>query len=263
MKTSTLAFALLAALLAFTGAVGPANAVASTTAGASTALFAPDGNAVLQAIDAKAAAFDDQAYEASMELYKGDTLQKTLQFTMTMKGLSKQLIAFNAPGEVAGMKVLMEDADTLYVYSPEFKKVRRVAAHMQNQGFLGSQFTYEDMTQAELSRTFDAELQGKSGSETTLVLTPKADKTTTYPKLEVVIDAKVGGVTKIRYFDGSGTLIREQVREAWKKFNGVSIPTRVTMANVKTGDKSVVQLSGVRVNQGVEDDLFSRRTLLR
>ena len=153
------------------------------------ATMAPDGNKVLQAADSRAAAFADQAYDAAMAIYKDGQLRKTLRFEMTMKGLQKQLIVFNAPGDVAGMKVLMEDADTLYVYSPEFKKVRRIAAHMQNQGFLGSTFTYEDMTQAQLAPFYDAQLGGKSGSETTLVLTPKAGKHSSYAKLEVVIDA--------------------------------------------------------------------------
>lgn len=227
------------------------------------AMMAADGNAILKALDKRASAFDDQAYTASMEIFKGGKKQKTLRFEMTMKGLAKQLIVFTAPGDVAGMKVLMQDADTLYVYSPEFKKVRRIAAHMQNQGFLGSTFTYEDMTQTLLSPTFEAKLKGKSGKETTLDLTPRAGKASTYDRLEVVIDASKGGVTKIRYYDGSGTLVREQLRENWKKLEGVLLPTKVTMKNLKTGDHTVVTLDDLTVNQGVSDDLFSRRTLMR
>ncbi len=234
------------------------------------AAFAPrpaaaaiDGNKILQAADKRASSFEDQAYDAVMEVYKRGSKQKTLRFHMTMKGLDKQLIVFTAPGDVAGMKVLMQDADTLYVYSPEFKKVRRIAAHMQNQGFLGSEFTYEDMTHTLLAPRFDATFAGKKGSETTLVLTPKAGTSSTYAKLEVVIDAKVGGVTKIRYYDGAGNLVREQVREDWKKVAGVPMPMRITMRNHKTGNETVIRLEHVRVNQGVRDELFSRRTLLR
>ena len=35
------------------------------------------------------------------------------------------------------------------------------------------------------------------------------------------------------------------------------------MKNLKTNAETVIKLSDIKVDQGVEDDLFSRRTLLR
>jgi outer membrane lipoprotein-sorting protein len=228
-----------------------------------TAMAAIDANKVLAEIDRRAAVFADQQYEASMSIFKGGQLKKTLEFSMVMKGLDKQFITFTAPGDVAGMKVLMEGKDTLYVYTPEFKKVRRVAAHMQGQGFMGSTFTYEDQTRVELAPYYNAELAGKEGSETTLTLTAKEGVTTSFSRIDVVIDGTKGGVTKLRYYDGSGNHVRTQLREDWVKIDGELMPTKISMADLKTGDTTVIQLSKVVVNQGVEDDLFSRRMLLR
>lgn len=238
-----------------------APAVASVPTPAAS--MAVDANKILAEVDRRAAVFEDQQYEASMKVFKGGELKKTLQFTMTMKGLQKQFLTFTAPGDVAGMKVLMQDAKTLYVYMPEFKKVRRVAAHMQNQGFLGSTFTYEDMTQVQLSPFFNAEMGGTKGKKTTLILTPKPDVDTTYAKLELVIDSTKGGVTEIRYFDGAGTHVRTQVRDQWTKIEGANMPARVRMDDHKANDSTVIELRGVKVNQGVSDDQFSRRMLLR
>jgi outer membrane lipoprotein-sorting protein len=251
-------------LLLATALVAP---VSSAVLHQPVAMAAVDANAILKMADERASIFKDQAYSASMEIFKYKDGRaesyKTLEFEMKMKGLEKQLIVFEAPGDVAGMKVLMQDADTLYVYSPEFKKVRRIAAHMRNQGFLGSDFTYEDMTQARLSGTFDAKLLGSRGKETTLELTPKPGATTTYPRLEIVIDSSKGGVTKLRYFDTSGAQVREQRREVWKKAAGELTPTRITMENLKTHDKTVITLSNLRVNQSIPDSTFSRRVLMR
>lgn len=237
-------------------ASGPSRAPAASMA-------AIDANKILAEVDRRAAAFEDQRYDASMKVIKGDKVMKTLKFEAVMQGLEKQLISFTAPGDVAGMKVLMQDAETLYIYMPEFKKVRRVAAHVRNQGFLGSDFTMDDMVQVKLTPFFDAALEGKSGSQTTLVLRPKDGIETSYSKLHIVIDASKGGVTNIEYFDASGTKVREQLREDWKKIGGHFMPTRVTMKDLKTGNSSVITMTNIRVDQGVEDDLFSRRTLLR
>lgn len=221
------------------------------------------GAAILKVADERAAKFPDQTYTASMEIFKSGNLRQTMVFKMSMKGLEKQFINFTAPGDVAGMKILMEDRDTIYMYSPEFQKVRRVAAHMQNQGFLGSEFTPEDMVLAKLSPSFDAELIGKTGDETKLVLKPKAGQTSSFSKLEIFIDSKVGGVTRIHYFDTAGKHSRTQVREAWTPFEGTQIPTKIRMKNLKTGDETVINLSEIDVKTPVSDDLFSRRTLMR
>lgn len=230
---------------------------------APAALVAVDANKILVEIDRRAAVFADQQYDATMSIFKSGQLKKTLEFQMVMKGLDKQFITFVAPGDVAGMKVLMEGADTLYVYTPEFKKVRRVAAHMQNQGFMGSAFTYEDQTRLQLAPYFDATLVGKEGNETTLSLTPKEGVTSSYSRVDVVIDGSKGGVTKVRYYDGSGNHVRTQLREDWVKIDGELMPTKISMSDLKAGDVTVIQLSNVQVNQGVADDLFSRRMLLR
>ena len=224
---------------------------------------AGNGDKILKAADKRAQAFDDIAYTATMKIKKGGKVAKTLVFEATMKGLSKQLIHFTAPGDVAGMKVLMADASTIWTYQPEFKKVRKIAAHMQKQGFLGSHFRAEDMTLSELSTRFDGTVIGQAGKETTLSLKPKAGVVTTFAKIEVVIDASKGGVTKLRYFDAAGKATREQRREGWKKIGGQPFPTRVVMVDLKSGDSTTIDMSNIKVNQGVGDEFFSRRTLLR
>ncbi|MBK8264769.1 MAG: outer membrane lipoprotein-sorting protein [Nannocystis sp.] len=236
-------------------------------AGAPTAAAAEDasakGAAILKVADQRASTFPNQSYVASMDVLKDGKKTKTLVFNMVMKDLEKQFITFTAPGDVAGMKILMEDANTLWIYSPEFKKVRRVASHMQNQGFMGSEFTPEDMKLAKLAGSFDATLLGKTGDETTLQLTPKSAEVSSYTKLEIVIDSKVGGITKIRYYDGSGAAVREQVRGGWVKHKGAQLPTEISMKNLKTGDETIIHLSEIDVETPISDDLFSRRMLMR
>ncbi len=254
MKLASLLLATLLAAPLSLSAVAPAGAAENSAA---------LGAKILQVADKKASAYPNQSYTASMTIFKGGTKTKTMVFDMKMKDLEKQYIHFTKPGDVAGMKVLMTDADTIYIYTPEFKKVRRVAAHTQSQGFLGSEFSPEDMKLAKLSEAFDAEVLGKKGSETTLALTPKRADVTSYAKLEIVIDSKVGGITTIRYIDGSGKAVRVQTRGQWKAAGKAKIPTRITMKNLKTGDETVIEMTNIDVKTEISDDIFSRRTLLR
>jgi outer membrane lipoprotein-sorting protein len=224
-------------------------------------VVAPDANAILAEIDRRADPFKDQSYNATMEIIKGGQLKKTLTFTATMKGLTKQLISFTGPGDVLGMKVLL-DGTSIETYLPEFKKVRKVALHAAAQGFLGSTFYFEDMVEAKMSPHYSAEFGAKKGDITTLVLKPKNPESR-FSKLECDIDKSKGGVTQIRYYDGSGNLVRQQSRSEWIKIEGHLIPSEVSMLDVKTGDLSVIKLSDMVVNQGVDDSVFTRRELLR
>jgi outer membrane lipoprotein-sorting protein len=248
MKLSTL---LSAFLLTSTFVVAPSVAVAG------------NADAVLLKLDKDAQAFTDIAYVASMDIYKGSTKSKTLQFEMVMKGLEKQYIHFTAPGDVAGMKVLMTSADNISMYSPEFKKVRKIAAHNQKQGFLGSHFTPEDMAQARLAANFNAEVSGQSGNITTLTLTANPGVTSSFSKLEADLDQTKGSITVIRYYDGSGAVVRTQTRSGWKKISGQVFPTKITMEDHKANGKTVITLASIKVNQGVADSVFTKRTLLR
>jgi outer membrane lipoprotein-sorting protein len=258
MKKTTLLFA-----MALGAAFTPAMDVAASPA-APAAMMAIDPAAILAEVDKRAAAFDDQSYTATMQIYKEGALKKTLVFFAVMKGLDKQFIQFVAPGDVAGMKVLLEggDANNLYLYVPEFKKVRRVAAHMQNQGFLGSELNLSDMI-VEMAPYYDATIAKSEGSLTELVLTTKAGKETAYPKIALTIDGSKGGVTQLVYFDGSGAEVRKQQRDEWVKIDGKLVPTKISMTNLKTKDVTVITMSEIKVNQNVGDDLFSRRNLLR
>lgn len=254
MKFSPLAVALcLTSLVAVPAAAAPVPYAA----------MAVDANKILAEVDKRAAAFDDQKYKATMEIIKGGETAKVLEFDAWMKGLEQQLIVFTAPGDVKGMKVLMQDPTTVYVYLLEFKKVRRVAAHAMAQGFQGGEFTFDDMTQVQLSPFYNAELGEKKGSETTLVLTLKEGIEATYPKVEIVIDSSKGGVTKLFYFDKTDKVVREQHRDEWIKVGNAKVPTKVKMINLKTGNTTIITLSDLEVNTGIADSMFSRRELLR
>jgi len=242
--------------------LGPAVApIAGAAPAVPNAMVAVDANQVLAEIDKRADPFKDQSYTASMEIIKGGQHKKTLTFDAKMMGLTKQLLVFTAPGDVAGMKVLLV-GNSIETYLPEFKKVRKIALHAAAQGFLGSTFYFEDMVEAKLSPHYNAAFGPKNGDITTLVLTPKSAESR-YSKVECDIDKTKGGVTQLRYYDGAGNLARQQSRSEWIKIEGHLVPTEISMLDVKTGDVSVIHLSDMAVNQGVDASVFTRRELLR
>ena len=247
-------------------AQAPTTPTVSATSGppaAAAPVASVDGDTVLKAIDQRATSFGDLSYTATMKILGGGDLKRTLEFEMVIKGLDRQYIAFTRPGDVAGMKILLTGVDSMWMYSPEFKKVRKVAAHMRRQGFLGSEFTPEDMATSHLAERFTATITASAAGMTTLVLRPRPGVEASFDHLELTIEAAKGGVTKVRYFDASGKALREQTRDAWKMVGKIPVPTRISMKNLVNGNETQIELSAIRADTGVPDDFFSKRTLLR
>jgi len=212
--------------------------------------------------DGNAQPFDDQTYESTIQYFEGGNLVKTFALNVITQGMHKMLITFEAPGEVRGMRILSADPDTMYVYHPEYRRVRRVAAHVRNQGFMGTNVSYDDMTEHRLSDRWQC-----SPSETTddawiLNLTPRAETKSSYSKLRGTIGRKRVQVERIEYFQGTRH-VKSQIREGWRTMEGLEMASRIRFVSHDREAEARVELTQWRVNSGVEDSAFTRRALLR
>jgi hypothetical protein len=163
------------------------------------------------------------------------------------------------------MAVLVEDRDTTYVYLPGFQRDRRVAAHTRYQGFLGSDFTYDDMATTFWSRDYDPRLLGVEGEQWVLELRPKAGRPAEYAFLKMWVSKKLRQVTRIEYYDAPGQRLRTQTREKFEPATAkVYVPRLLRVVDHRRNDHSTeLLLLKHRANSGVPDSFFTRRSLAR
>ncbi|MGH8324495.1 MAG: outer membrane lipoprotein-sorting protein, partial [Steroidobacteraceae bacterium] len=119
---------------------------------------AQSGPEILQKVDQAMNSFTDGTFESKLLIREPNGQARELTFTTYQKVPDKRLVRFSSPGDVKGMGVLVENKDTMYVFLPGFQKVRRVGTHVKNQTFMGSDFSFEDMSQTRYSPTYDAKL---------------------------------------------------------------------------------------------------------
>src|SRR3954465_14248343 len=125
---------------------------------ASAPALAQSGPEVLQKVDHAMNSFADGTFESKLLIHGSNGQARELSFTTYQKVPDKRLVRFSAPGDLKGMGVLVENKDTMYVFLPGFQKVRRVGTHVKAQTFMGSDFSYEDMSLSRYSPTYDAKL---------------------------------------------------------------------------------------------------------
>jgi len=218
---------------------------------------------ILTKIDAVLTKVKDQTYEAKLEVLRDGKVTKTLEFTVKLKGLFQKMVKFTAPGDVRDMAVVTTADGLMYVYMPSYKRVRRVAAHVRNQGFMGTDVTPEEMAITTMSVGWKAKILKQDSLVWVLELKPDEGNESLYSKLVVTVSKEHEGVEKIDSYDSAGKLVRSQIRTEWKNFGAVSIPSVMTFQDHRTGSETVMRFLNCKVNQGIPDSAFTTRALTR
>jgi hypothetical protein len=218
---------------------------------------------ILTKVDANLTMVRDQTYNGEIEVIRGDEVVKRMEFEVKLKGLKKKLVKFTAPGDVRGMAVLTTEDDLMYVYMPAYRRVRRVASHVRNQGFMGTDFSPEEMSNAALSVGWQGEILEDEDELWVLELVPKPGNGTSYSKMRVTVLKDVYAAVKLECFDAGGELVKTQTRGEWKTLGQITLPTLYTVEDHRTGSRSVMRLLDCRVNQDIPDGVFTKRALVR
>src|SRR5262245_55013319 len=78
----------------------------------------PSGAEILNKVDQQLNAFKDGVWESKLFVKQPGQAAREFAFTTYQKVPDRRLVRFSAPGDVKGMGVLVENAETMYVYLP-------------------------------------------------------------------------------------------------------------------------------------------------
>jgi outer membrane lipoprotein-sorting protein len=219
---------------------------------------------VLAKVDHAINAFKDAVWECRLRVKEPSGQWRELTFTTYQKVPGKRLVRFTG-GENKGMNVLVESVDTIYVYLPEFKRVRRMGTHVKNQTFGGSDFSSEDMSQTSYGGSFEPKLIGEDDKSWTLELVAKSGPEREFPRMQMWVSKETLQPTRIEYEDASGKKLKTEERTDFKKDSPEHYqPMRITLIDHRRNDHTseIVFLSS-KIDSGLADDLFTVRALQR
>ena len=106
--------------------------------------------------------------------------ESRLRFQVHIKGTKWRRLEFTDPGDVKGMRFLVRSLTQMYVYLPAYKRVRRVASHVRDQGFMGTAYSYDEMAIVTYGVAFTGELTGETETRWNMKCTRKPGKTYRY-----------------------------------------------------------------------------------
>jgi outer membrane lipoprotein-sorting protein len=233
----------------------------AATLWAGTASADAAGNKVLADMDAAVNRAKTQKFEYEAINQEPGKAEKRLSLAVYMKG-EKRLTEFQAPADMKGTKVLILSSTQMYVYLPAFKKVRRIASHVTDQGFMGLAFSQDDFATQNYAPLYEAKLVSETGTESKLELTSKPGQETAYAKIEVTVAKDMKVPTELKYYNAEGKNVKTETRTGYTCESNVCTPGELKMVDhTKGGLWTKMVRKSWKVNTDLSDDLFSKRNL--
>jgi len=189
--------------------------------------------------------------------------KKVREVRTYQKGSEKLLIRFLSPADVKGVSFLVLSKNRMYLYMPAFRKVRRIASHIKNENFMGTDFSYEDLAEAKFTEDYTARLVREESDRYILEIVPRPDADVGYSREILVVEKKSYIPIRSELYGKDGKLMKVMRMEGVKKVEGYWMPTKIIMETVKTGHQTVVELLDIRHDTGLSDAVFTKRNLKR
>jgi outer membrane lipoprotein-sorting protein len=185
--------------------------------------------------------------------------ERTLAMTVKLKG-EKRYSEFSAPADMKGTKVLILSPTQMYVYLPAFGKVRRIASHTKDQGFLGLTFSQDDFATTSYGPLYTPSLAGEDASSYKLVLTAKGQDAP-YAKIEVTLTKDKKLASELKYYNAEGKNTKTELRSGYSCEGDVCTPGEIKMTDNAKGAWTKLVAKSRKINADIPDEVFSQRNL--
>jgi outer membrane lipoprotein-sorting protein len=227
----------------------------STTAWADAA-----GDAAVAAMDAAVNRAVTLVFEYQVDNQEPDKPLRVLALKLQTNGTSK-LYEFTAPPDMKGIKLLILSPTQMYIYLPTFGKVRRIASHTHDQGFLGLAFSQDDLATTSYGAQYVGQIAAQTPAQYVLVLTAKDVPNATYAKIEITVAKDRMVPLQLNYFDAEGANIKTETRSNYACAGAVCSPGEIKMVDNVKGNWTRLVRKSWQQNVAIPDDVFSARNL--
>jgi outer membrane lipoprotein-sorting protein len=200
---------------------------------------------------------------------KGSARERTMdmwRINLDSQGDQRYMISFEAPADVRGMGFLVwkypkKEADR-WLYFPALKAIKRVAADDKRSSFVGSDFSYEDISGRQVDEETHTLLrQEKLEDRDAYVIDSRPKTPATYDKRLIWVDTERWLPLKEEYYDAEGKQQRVFRAERIEQVGGHWTVTSRSMLTTATGHRTIVDFTDVRYEVALSEDLFTERSL--
>ena len=184
----------------------------------------------------------------------------------------KSLMVFNEPKDVAGTAFLtyshINKPDDQWIFLPALKRVKRIASNKKTGSFMGSEFSYEDLSSFEVEKYTFTYLRDEpcpvSKGTCFVVQSVPNDKFSGYTQLISWINHDEYLTEKVEFYDKKKTLLKVLTNQKHEKINNQFWrPIQSIMENKRSGRATVLLWENIQLKTGLTEQDFSQNNLKR
>lgn len=252
-------------------------ALGSTLVAATPEDDAARGEAVIREADRRGNGFGDLT--ASLEMVLVDRQGRSVHRRLRPRVLEvegdgdKSLILFDEPADVEGTALLthshLDGRDDQWLFLPAVARVKRIAAGRRTGPFLGSEFSFEDLSSPELPEYHYRFLRDEPCGPWTCAVVERIsrDPDSGYSREAVWIDLEHYRYVAIDFVDRKGEPLKRLTFEDYREHrrgDGQGTwwrPDRMSMVNHQTAKRTELHWADYRLGTGLDHADFDQATL--
>ncbi len=207
--------------------------------------------------------FDSCIMSATM--VNTDRLGSTsMVFTTYQKGDGDTLLVVTQ-GPDKGQKILRLDSD-IYIYYPDADEVIRLSSSGLKNSFLGSDFSYEDLTgDDDYDSRYESSLEDNvavDGVECYAILMKARKSSETYQMERVYVDVSTFLPVKFEMYSKSGKLLKSMYYSNYIEDKGSFFPGSIKVVNaVKKNSYSDITIDSLSFGEDLDPSMFDKEEL--
>jgi len=237
----------------------------------SMSLWAISNHELARKSDTVISGYQDASSQMHMTLINanGQKRERLMKMIVLEKeGGDKSLMEFLSPADVKGTKFLSYEHvtkdDDQWLYLPALKRVKRIASKNKSGAFMGSEFSYEDLSSYNVDKyTYvgDAQEVELNGKKMYKGESRPVSKNSGYTRQVFWVDAQSFLIVKMDYYDRKKELLKTARYEDYKKISGVWRIGKITMSNHQNDKQTILVWKDETIKNGLKEKDFHKRVL--
>lgn len=229
-------------------------------------LFAQTGRQIMEKKDAVNNS-DTTRSLVIMELIDkngGISSRQVEQISVDKDDTSYSLILFHSPSNVKNTRFLSikysDDRKDQWIYLPALKKVRRIASGEGNGSFMGTDFTYDDISGNDIDDNTYKIIADEKYNEYNcwkIEETPVNSSNSQYARTLSWIDKNSYLVIKQEFYDESENLMKTLEVEQIAEVQGIWTRLKIRMTNNQSGHATLLEIKKQLYNSEINMRVFS------
>jgi len=215
---------------------------------------------------------DDGAAEVTMKIVNSKGKERLREFTMLRLdieegGKQDYYTYFKKPSDVSRLTFMVHkipfSSDNRWLYIPSVDLVKRISADDKNSSFVGSDFTYEDVSGRHWSEDNHKLIREEklNGRDVYVIESVPKEKYKGFARKVSFIDKENYLPLKEEYYNKKDALKRVFTAEKVELVDGIQTATLRKMVNVKKDQYTTVEFSSIKYNVGMKEEVFTERFL--